>query len=133
MPKGKPKSQKLAEPTPVPKPLVQRVRDHNTYLAAVVKDDRISGNRRLLAVLLSKYFSLGTNHGKEVPMTEQEAKDKNLLYNVIVEQYGNPRNIRWLDAEDAGPTETPNRETVEATDKIKEAFDAAMQPIKKEA
>lgn len=61
-------------------------------------------------------------------MTEQQSADKQLLFSILAEQYGNPRNIQWLDRDDVGVPDSMNRENVAAVDKIREAFDAAMRP-----
>lgn len=73
--------------------------------------------------------------GKEVPMSPQETKDKELLYNIIIQQYGNPKSIQWVDREDVSVSviDPQTQGVVDATDKIREAFEAAMRPVAKES
>ena len=123
MPKEKVRPPSQTTPSVPAQAKLQRVRDYGTVLATVIKDDRLSGNRRLLAVLLGKYFSIGSKNGKAVSMSEQESKDKEMLYNVIVEQFGNHKNIQWLDSEDRGPSEAATtRIELDATEKIRNVF-----------
>lgn len=122
------RSKPVLPPVAVIQKKTQRIRDWNTQLAVVIKDDRLSGHRRLLTAILGKYFSIGSKDGKEIPMTEQQSADKQLLFSILAEQYGNPRNIQWLDRDDVGVPDSMNRENVAAVDKIREAFDAAMRP-----
>lgn len=123
------KAQPVVPPAiPQAPPRLQRVRDYGTVLATVIKDDRLSGNRRLLAVLLGKYFSIGSKNGKPVAMSDQEVKDKDMLYNIVVQQYGNPKNIQWLDQEDRGSESPTTRIELDATEKIRDVFEEVMRP-----
>lgn len=113
----------------LPPARVVRVRDTNTMLSILIKDDRLSPNRRMLAVLLHRYFTLGMRQGKVMPMTDQESREKEMLYNIIVAQYGNSRNVQWLDREDLPiPAERIANSNVEATDQIRAAMEAALGP-----
>jgi len=112
-------------------PKLVRIRDYNTVLATIIKDERLSGNRRLLAALLGKHFSIGNKNGKAVPMTEQEAKDKGLLYSILLTQFGNPKVIQWLDAEDTETLPPPTKIEAEASENIRTVFEALLAPSKK--
>ncbi len=128
MPKINQKLHRKAEPLAfIPPVKAGRIRDLNSVLARILRDERLSPNRTLFASLLHRYFSLGMKDGKEVPMTAQQQIDKQLLYNLIVMQYGNPRNIQWLDREDPGPADPATQENLAVTDPIRAAFDEALR------
>lgn len=119
------------EPVLVPRK-ASRIRDPNSVLVRIIKDERISPHRALFAQMQLRYFSYGNKDGKEVPMSPQQAKDKELMYNLLLTQFGNPKSIQWLDREDAGPTDPQTPENVDAGDKLRAMFEDVLRPAAKE-
>ncbi len=108
-------------------PKLERIRNYSTVLAHIIKDDRISGNRRLLAALLGKYLSIGENkkNGKPEPVSEQETKDKELLYNILVSEFGSHKHIRWYDTEDES-VDAATKLELDTSLKIRSVFDEVI-------
>lgn len=118
------------EPILVPRKAT-RIRNNNSILARILRDERISPNRALLASFVFSHQNLGMKDGKEVPMTPQQARDKEMFYNVIITQWGNPKNIQWQDREDAG-SDPQTSENLDAGDKLRVMFEEVLRPALKE-
>lgn len=120
-PSPKRRRRSLPEPVLIPRK-ASRIRDPNSVLVRIIKDERISPHRALFAQMQLRYFSYGMKDGKEVPMTPQQAKDKELMYNLLITQFGNPKSIQWQDREDSSIVDPPTSENLDAGDKLRELF-----------
>lgn len=116
-----------------------RMKEHRANINRIVKDDRLSPNRRTLLQLIVMYFDADEKPRTtgaaitDLPFDEEKAaKDKDLLYRVLLCEYGNSRNIRWLDPADA-PEDPTSRIELDATATIRSAFDAVLNPQKEDA
>jgi hypothetical protein len=100
---------------------MQRKREHRIVLNRLLRDERISPNRSLLAEVLSMWLDAESD--------EEKAFVQDLIKNV----WANPKRVRWIDEDD--PQEEANRTNLEqeARDKIKDVFDQLLGSRSEEA
>lgn len=110
---------------------MQRVREHRTDLSKLIKDDRLSPNRRLLAELFALYIDADQEKrqyaGKNTPKEEFDeaaaARDKALFHDVIRSEFVNKRGLNYVEAGETDETDKQTRIEIDAANKLKGIFD----------
>lgn len=111
-------------------------------MAKILGDDRLSPNRRFLAEMIALYLDADQpprkNNGVTIDTSkpfdaEAAAADKKFFQNVIIAQFGNAKNIQWLDSQDPDGLHEPAAERIEreAVDTLREAYDKFLPQVKK--
>lgn len=94
---------------------VARLREHRTALNKILRDDRLSPNRRVLAFCLSLWL--------DTTATDDQLFLRNLMEGVWI----NPKRWKWLDDEDPQQVEPQSLLEQQAVSKIKGAFDSMIK------
>lgn len=90
---------------------LERAKQHHTVLNRLLADVRLSPNRALLAQMLAMYFDV------------VKPEDQELMRSLLVNVFGNPRLIKWMDNEDPPSDETHlTRRDAAATQQMREVF-----------
>lgn len=89
-----------------------------TYLGdinRILKDERLSPNRRSLMAVLKIWINM------------EPGPEKEWFRGIIDAQFGNPQRTRWTDAEDSAEKESQSNITKEADATIKNIFSEALK------
>lgn len=88
-----------------------RKKQHQSDLNRIIRDVRLSPNRAMLAILISM-------------REDAETDEDRLIYTtILLSTFGDPKHIKWLDAEDPPSTETHlSRNDAAQTAKVKEFY-----------
>lgn len=119
-----------------------RIKEHRSAMAKILGDDRLSPNRRFLAEMIALYLDADQparkNNGVTIDTSKpfdavQGAADKKFFQNVIIAQFGNAKNIQWLDSQDPDGTYEPPTERIEreAIDTLRQSYDKLLPQVKK--
>lgn len=118
-----------------------RLKEHVARLNQILNDDRLSPNRRFLGELLCLYFDADRRrtkpNGRTVdyssPFDEvAAAAEKQFMKNIIIAQFGNPRNIQWLDSQDESDGRSLEQIDADTGNKLRNIYDKLLPEAKKE-
>lgn len=93
---------------------MRRLMKHRVILNRLLKDDRLSPNRRMLGELLSMWLDC-----------DGDERDK--VWEIIKAQYGSAEKVRWVSSEDAEQKESQANIEKQAIEGLRSMFEVAEE------
>lgn len=95
---------------------MQRLREHRIFMNRILRDERLTPNRALLAEMMMLWM-------------DAEADEKAFVQGIINSVFGSPTRVRWRDEDDPPPTGQSGPLEKEAESQIREAFSFLRETV----